>query len=76
MRDCAGSRGKDAVFRNEPMSRHTTFRTGGPAQLLVTPDMETLPEVVAFCRQGAASVSGDWETAAICCAETAAWTEL
>ena len=44
--------GKDAVFRNEPMSRHTTFRTGGPAQLLVTPDMETLPEVVAFCRQG------------------------
>lgn len=44
--------GRDAVFTDEPMSSHTTFRTGGPAQLLVTPDMETLPEVVAFCRQG------------------------
>ncbi|MCC8017317.1 MAG: FAD-binding protein, partial [Lachnospiraceae bacterium] len=39
------------VLRDEPMSRHTTFRVGGPAQLLVTPDGESLPEVIAYCRK-------------------------
>lgn len=29
--------GKDCVFVDEPMSRHTTFRVGGPADLLVIP---------------------------------------
>ena len=42
--------GQDAVLRDEPMSRHTTFRTGGPAEILTVPDMERLPDVVAFCR--------------------------
>lgn len=42
--------GAGCVFRNEPMSRHTTFRTGGPADILVTPSMETLPAVIAFCK--------------------------
>ncbi|MCD8152195.1 MAG: UDP-N-acetylmuramate dehydrogenase [Clostridiales bacterium] len=39
------------VLRDESMSRHTTFRVGGPAQLLVTPDGESLPEVIAYCRK-------------------------
>ncbi len=43
--------GRNAVLRDEPMSRHTTFRTGGPAEVLTVPDMERLPEVVAFCRE-------------------------
>ena len=29
--------GKDNVLENEPMSKHTTFRTGGNADVLVTP---------------------------------------
>ena len=43
--------GSDAVLQNEPMSRHTTFRTGGPAELLVMPDLASLPLVVACCRR-------------------------
>lgn len=43
--------GTDAVFCDEPMSRHTTFRTGGPAEILVTPDSESLPEVIVCCRK-------------------------
>lgn len=43
--------GPDAVLCDEPMSRHTTFRTGGPAEILTTPDVERLPDVVACCRE-------------------------
>lgn len=42
--------GADAVFADEPMSRHTTFRTGGPADLLVTPGMDALPGVIDYCK--------------------------
>jgi UDP-N-acetylmuramate dehydrogenase len=28
------------IFQNEPMKKHTTFRTGGPADILVTPTSE------------------------------------
>lgn len=45
--------GESGVLRDEPMSRHTTFRTGGPAEYLVVPDMDTLPSVIAFCREKA-----------------------
>lgn len=40
----------EQLFPEEPMSRHTTFRIGGPAQLMVTPATEQLPKVVAWCR--------------------------
>ncbi len=43
--------GAEYVLQDEPMSRHTTFRVGGPADYLVTPDMESLPEVIAYCRE-------------------------
>ena len=43
--------GKENVLRDEPMSRHTTFRTGGPAEYLVSPDMDGLPGVISFCRE-------------------------
>ena len=26
------------IFINEPMSKHTTFKTGGPADIFVIPD--------------------------------------
>lgn len=42
--------GKDNVKTDEPMSKHTTFRIGGPAQIFVTPHtIEEIGEVVAAC---------------------------
>ncbi len=39
------------VYLAEPMSRHTTFRVGGPADYYVTPkDTEGLREVISLCR--------------------------
>ena len=32
--------GEDAVFRNEPMSKHTSFRIGGPAEYYIAPKTE------------------------------------
>ena len=39
------------VRENEPMKLHTTFRVGGPADVLVTPDTESLPEVIGLCKK-------------------------
>ena len=39
------------IFENEPMKQHTTFRVGGPADVLVTPDTESLPAVIALCKK-------------------------
>lgn len=38
------------VKRGEPLSRHTTFRVGGAAEYLLTPDMQQIAELVALCR--------------------------
>lgn len=39
-----------AVFENEPMSKHTTFRVGGPADLFVkVPNAEELKACLTFC---------------------------
>ena len=44
--------GERNVLLDEPMSAHTTFRTGGPADLLVTPtDADQLREVLKICRE-------------------------
>ena len=43
--------GKDNVRYNEPMSGHTTFKTGGPAKVMVTPNDEvTLRNVIEVCK--------------------------
>lgn len=43
---------EDQVHENEPMSRRTTFRTGGAADWLVEPDTEErLAEVIRLCRE-------------------------
>ncbi|MDD2627596.1 MAG: FAD-binding protein [Clostridia bacterium] len=36
---------KEKIKYNEPMSRHTTFKIGGPADVLVIP--ETMSDIVA-----------------------------
>lgn len=43
----AGSR----IFMEEPMKKHTTFRVGGPADVLVQPDETALAAVLGLCRQ-------------------------
>lgn len=43
--------GDDNVALDEPMSEHTSFRIGGPADLFVTPDdIDELRDVIAACR--------------------------
>ena len=44
---------QDQIKREEPLSRHTTFRVGGPAEYLITPEISQIPDVVALCRQHA-----------------------
>lgn len=42
---------KEQVFMEEPMSRHTTFRVGGPAEYFLRPGEEALGSVVELCRE-------------------------
>ena len=39
------------IFMEEPMKKHTTFRVGGPADVLVQPDETALAAILALCRQ-------------------------
>lgn len=44
--------GADRVLANEPMKKHTTFRTGGPADYFVSPSCEQEIEAVAeLCKK-------------------------
>ena len=59
----AAERLKQAVtagtcLTNEPMSRHTTFRTGGPADIYIEPaSAEELKQVLAICKEEKLSYS-------------------
>ena len=39
------------IFMEEPMKKHTTFRVGGPAEVLVQPDETALAAILALCRR-------------------------
>lgn len=41
----------EQILCDEPMSRHTTFRVGGPADYFLTPRLEQAADVLALCRQ-------------------------
>lgn len=43
--------GNENLREMEPMSMHTTFRVGGPADVLVQPHGEQLVQVIRLCRQ-------------------------
>lgn len=44
--------GEENVFTKEPMSRHTTFRIGGPADYFLTPEKEEqMQELVLFLKE-------------------------
>ena len=43
---------KDSILIDEPMSRHTTFRVGGPADFFVTPKTkEEVRDVIRICKE-------------------------
>ena len=43
--------GEDHVLKDEPMSVHTTFRIGGPADYFVMPsEAEEIGRIVELCR--------------------------
>ena len=43
---------KDSILIDEPMSRHTTFRVGGPADFFVTPKVkEEVRDVIRICKE-------------------------
>ena len=44
--------GNDRVLENEPMSKHTTFRIGGPAELFIMPEtIGEIAQVIAVCKE-------------------------
>ena len=46
--------GEENVLSKEPMSRHTTFRIGGPADFLVAPETSgQVKEVISYLRKWA-----------------------
>lgn len=49
--------GGSGIFMQEPMKKHTTFRVGGPADVLVQPDETALAAILALCRQHHVSYS-------------------
>ena len=43
---------KDSILTDELMSRHTTFRVGGPADFFVTPKTkEDVRDVIRVCKE-------------------------
>lgn len=42
---------KEQILCKEPMSRHTTFRVGGPADYYIMPDSDQVAEVLALCHK-------------------------
>ncbi len=43
--------GKENMRQMEPMSKHTTFRVGGPADVMVWPKGDMLSQVIRLCTQ-------------------------
>jgi len=42
---------EEQCYTEESMSRHVTFRTGGPADYYVKPSRKQIPEIIALCKQ-------------------------
>lgn len=41
----------EQIYEQEPMKNHTTFRVGGPAEILVTPQINQVAAVVMLCKK-------------------------
>lgn len=42
---------ENRIFTDEPMKKHTTFRVGGPADILIQPKRAELASVIRLCRE-------------------------
>lgn len=42
---------KEAILENEPMSKHTTFRIGGNADMFVSPELHQVPEILSLAKE-------------------------
>ena len=52
LRELVSIVGNDRVRTQEPMSRHTSFRIGGPAEIFVEPTVAQVGRVIARCKEG------------------------
>jgi UDP-N-acetylmuramate dehydrogenase len=51
----------ERLFFDEPMSRHTTFAIGGPADVLVNPQsIEEIKSILSFLHPGKPALHGFW----------------
>ncbi len=41
----------EAVLENEPMSKHTTFRIGGNADMFVSPEIHQVPQILSLAKE-------------------------
>lgn len=41
---------EDAILKNEPMSKHTTFRIGGNADIFLSPEVSQVSEIMALAK--------------------------
>ena len=48
---------KEAIAENEPMSKHTTFRIGGNADMFVSPKIEHVSEIITLAKEYAIPVT-------------------
>lgn len=51
LRELRGLVDEGHICLDEPMSKHTTFRIGGPAEVFMNPTLEELQSVLAFCKE-------------------------
>ena len=42
---------KEAILQNEPMSKHTTFRIGGNADVFVSPKIDQVADIIALAKE-------------------------
>ena len=42
---------KESILLDEPMSRHTTFRIGGNADMFVAPKLSQIPQIMALAKE-------------------------
>lgn len=43
--------GEENLKQEEPLKKHTTFRIGGPAEVLIRPDLGQLPVILTLCKR-------------------------
>ena len=50
--ECIKFINKERIFLNEPMSKHTTFRIGGPADIFLKVEtLEEIKNIIKLCKE-------------------------